>query len=139
MATADLAGNRAPGISRFRQFPVAWRFAVRNQTRNRLAWLLLTAFVPVWYLLLEAMTGHKPLSFRLYATGRFLTVGNPLANKPLLEWFPSFGPTQFAIGVSLAHTTIWPDLATGLAWPAAFTTAGLVIFRARTRNRNHAS
>ena len=23
-------------------------------------------------------------------------LGNPLANKPVLQWFPSFGPTQFA-------------------------------------------
>ena len=25
-------------------------------------------------------------------------LGNPIANKPILEWFPSFGPMQFAAG-----------------------------------------
>ena len=58
----------------FRQFPVAWRFALRNQTRNRLAWLLLIGFVPVWYELMLGIAGHTPLTFRLYATGRVLTV-----------------------------------------------------------------
>jgi ABC-2 type transport system permease protein len=264
---ADLAAPSAPVTAHtvYRQFPVAWRFSVRNQTRNRLAFLLLTGFVPVWYLLLEAMTGHKPLTFKLFATGRLVTVdgghltlitaglnavtiitgfavfaairrtlafdkrlvsagyrqailvtaktlavavvaagiagytalvllafwqpslggwaaiwaaftvialaygafglllgvlvasdlegffliimgglmdtflqnplGNPLANKPLLEWFPSFGPTQFAIGASLGRAVLWQDLALGLAWPAAFAAAGLVIFRHRTRSR----
>lgn len=269
MPTADLAAGPATAPvtthAAFRQFPTAWRFAVRNQTRNRLAFLLLVGFVPAWYLLLEAMTGHKPLTFKLFSAGRFVTVdgghltlitaglnaitiivgfavfaairrtltfdkrlvfagyrqatmitaktlavamvsagvaaytalvlltfwqpgpggwaaiwaaftvialaygafglllgvlvtsdlagffliimgglmdtflqnplGNPLANNPLLEWFPSFGPTQFAIGVSLGHTLPWQDLATGLAWPTAFATAGLIIFRIRTRNR----
>ena len=47
---ADLASGPAAAASAaspaFRQFPVAWRFALRNQSRNRLAWLLLVAFVP---------------------------------------------------------------------------------------------
>ncbi|WP_269144824.1 hypothetical protein [Streptomyces luteolifulvus] len=30
------------------QFPTALRFSVRDQTRNRLAGLLLVLFVPVW-------------------------------------------------------------------------------------------
>ena len=269
MPAADLATGPAPAVVppsvAYRQFGTAWRFAVRNQTRNRLAFLLLIGFVPVWYLLLEAMTGHKPLTFKLFSAGRFVTVdgghltlitaglnavtiiagfaifaairrtlafdrrlvfagyrqatlitaktlaiavvaagvagytalvllafwrpalagwaaiwaaftvialaygafglllgvlvasdlegffliimgglmdtflqnplGNPLANKPLLEWFPSFGPTQFAIGASLGHVILWQDLVIGLAWPAAFTAVGLVIFRLRTRSR----
>ena len=254
-----------PAAPAFRQFPVAWRFALRNQSRNRLAWLLLVAFVPAWYLLMLAITGHTPLTFRLFATGRALTVdgghltlisaglnsvtiivgfaifaavrrtlsfdkrlifagyrqvtliaakagaiaivaaavaaftslvllafwrpglagwlailaaftvialgygafglflgvlvrndlegffliimgglmdaflqnplGNPLANKPVLEWFPSFGPTQFAVGGSFGHTALWGHLALGLAWPAAFAVAGLAIFWIRTRIR----
>jgi hypothetical protein len=263
----DLTASPAPAYARaaYQQFPTAWRFAVRNQTRNRLAFMLLVAFVPAWYLLLEAMTGHKPLTFRLFSAGQLVTVdgghltlitaglnavtiivgfavfaairrtlafdkrlvfagyrqatlitaktlavavvaagvagytalvllafwqpglagwaaiwaaytvialaygafglllgvlvtsdlegffliimgglmdtslqnplGNPLANKPLLEWFPSFGPTQFAIGASLGRTLLWQDLAAGLAWPAAFAAAGLIIFRLRTRSR----
>ena len=62
-------------------------------------------------------------------------LGNPLANKPVLEWFPSFGPMQFAVGGAFGHTALWGHLALGLAWAAAFSTVGLVIFRVRTRNR----
>ena len=32
------------------------------------------AFVPAWYLLMLAIVGHKPLTFRLVATGQILTV-----------------------------------------------------------------
>jgi ABC-2 type transport system permease protein len=252
MPAADLAPNPAPpavpaSTPAFRQFPVAWRFALRNQARNRLAWLLLIAFVPVRYELMADIAGHTPLTFKLYATGRVLTVdgghltlitaglnavtmivgfavfaairrtlafdkrlvfagyrqatlitaktlaiavvaaavagytslvllafwraglagwaavaagftvialaygafglllgvlvrndlegffliimgslmdtflqnplGNPLANKPVLEWFPSFGPTQFAVAGSLGHTALRDHLALGLAWP----------------------
>jgi len=62
-------------------------------------------------------------------------LGNPIANKPVLAWFPSFGPTQFAAAGSLGHTALWGHLALGLAWPAAFAAAGLFIFRIRTRSR----
>jgi ABC-2 type transport system permease protein len=31
-------------------------------------------------------------------------LGNPIANKPILERFPSFGPMQFAVGGSFGHT-----------------------------------
>jgi len=267
MPAAELAAQAPPASTpvAFRQFGVAWRFAVRNQSRNRLAFLLLVAFVPAWYLVMEAMTGHKPLTFKLFATGHLVTVdggqltlitaglnavtiivgftvfaairrtlafdrrlvfagyrqatliiaktlavavvaagvagytalvllafwrpglrgwvaiwaaftvialaygafglllgvlvandlegffliimgglmdtflqnplGNPLANKPLLEWFPSFGPTQFAIGASLGRAVLWQDLVVGLAWPAVFAAVGLVVFRIRTRSR----
>lgn len=273
MPAADLVPRPAapavpPAAAVFRQFPVAWRFALRNQTRNRLAWLLLTGFVPVWYELMLGIAGHTPLTFRLYATGRLLTVdsghltlitaglnsvtmivgfaifaairrtlafdrrlvyagyrtatliiaktlaiaviaagvagytalmllafwrpglagwaailaafavialtygalglllgvlvrndlegffliimgglmdtflqnplGNPLASKPVLEWFPSFGPTQFAVAGSLGRTALWGHLALGLAWPAAFAAAGMIIFRIRTRTRTGA-
>ncbi len=271
MSAADLTrpAPPSPGPSRpaFRQFPTAWRFAVRNQTRNRLAGLLLVIFVPVWYLLMLAIAGHQPLAFRLYATGQVLTVdaghlilisaglnsltiivgfavfaairktlafdqrlvfagyrqaslisaktlaiailaaavacytavvllafwrpspagwlaitagftvialtygalglllgvlvkndlegffliimgglmdtflqnplGNPLANKPILEWFPSFGPMQFAVGGSFGHQALWEHLALGLAWAAAFAAGGLIIFQLRTRSRRH--
>lgn len=271
MSAADLArpAPPSPGRSRpaFRQFPTAWRFAVRNQARNRLAGLLLAVFVPVWYLLMLAIAGHQPLRFRLYATGQVLTVdaghltlisaglnsltiivgfavfaairktlafdtrlifagyrqatliaaktlaiaivatavacytagvllafwrpslagwlaivggfavialsygslglllgvlvkndlegffliimgglmdtflqnplGNPLASKPILEWFPSFGPMQFAVGGSFGHQALWGRLALGLAWAAAFAAGGLIIFQVRTRSRRH--
>ena len=273
MPAADLApAAAAPAASAappaFGQFPVAWRFALRNQSRNRLAWLLLVGFVPSWYLLMLGITGHTTLTFRLFATGRVLTVGaghltlitaglnavtiivgfavfaavrrtlafdkrlvvagyrqatlvaakasaiaivaaavaaftslvllafwrpglpgwlaivaaftvialgygafglllgvlvrndlegffliimgglmdtflqnplgNPLANNPVLEWFPSFGPAQFAVGGSLGHTALWGHLALGLAWAAGFAAAGLAMFWFRTRTRTHA-
>ncbi|MEV3933670.1 hypothetical protein [Streptomyces sp. NPDC053728] len=263
MSAPDLLNSRAG----YRQFPTALRFSVRDQTRNRLAGLLLVLFVPAWYLLMSAMAGHEPLSFKLYATGRVLDVdgghltlisaglnsvtmiagfvvfdavrkalafdrrlvfagyrqstligaktlavalvataiaaytalalllfwrpgpggwlailagyttialtygalglflgvlvkrdlegfflivmgglmdtflqnplGNPLANKPVLQWFPSFGPMQFSVGGSFGHTALWGHLALGLLWAVAFATVGLVIFRIRTRSRRH--
>jgi hypothetical protein len=269
MSATDLTQRppTAPRPAAYRQFPTAWRFALRNQARNRLAGLLLVAFVPIWYLLMLAIAGHTPLTFRLFATGQALTVdggrltlisaglnsltmitgfaifaairrtlafdqrlvfagyrqatliaaktsavaviaaavalytalvllafwrpgpagwlaicggfavmaltygaaglllgvlvkgdlegfflivmgglmdtflqnplGNPLANKPILEWFPSFGPMQFAVGGAFAHQALWEHLALGLAWAAAFTTSGLLIFYRRTRSRRH--
>ena len=255
---AQPAGGRPAA---FGQFPTALRFAVRNQTRNRFATLLLIMFVPVWYLLI--MAGHRPLTFRLFATGQILAVdgghltlisaglnavtmivgfavfdairksmtfdrrlvfagyrqttliatkvlaiavvatavagytaavllaywrpgpagwsaifagfgvialtygsfglllgvlvkndlegffliimigltdtflqnplGNPLANKPILQWFPSFAPMQFAVGGSLGHTALWRHLGLGLVWAASFTIAGLAGFCLRTR------
>ena len=73
-AAASPAPAAAPARAAYRQFPVAWRFALRNQTRNRLASCCWSVFVPVWYLLLEAMTGHKPLTFKLFATGQLVSV-----------------------------------------------------------------
>ena len=257
MPAADLAAapDRRARRPAFAQFPTAWRFALRNQTRNRLAGLLLVLFVPAWYLLMAALAGHQTLSFRLFATGQVLTVdarsltlitaglnsltlitgfavfaairrtlafdqrlvfagyrqptliaaktlaiaivaaavaalhrgraagvlapgpgglaGHPgrlrrhrprlrrprpaarrpgqgrpgrllpdhhgLADghlpaeparqpasptSPILEWFPSFGPMQFAAGGAFGHTALWGHLLLGLAWAAAFTAAG---------------
>lgn len=258
-------GPQFPREPAFGQLSTALRFAVRNQTRNRLAAVLLVAFVPTWYALMQAMVGHQSLSFRLFATGRVLTVdggrltlisaglnalslivgfavfdairkalsldrrlvfagyrqltligaktlsiaalalavaayaslvllafwhpepaallailagfaaiavtygalglllgvlvkgdlegffliimgglmdtflqnplGNPLANKPLLEWFPSFGPMQFAVAGGFAHTALWAYLGLGLVWAAGFAVAGLVVFVLKTRTR----
>jgi ABC-2 type transport system permease protein len=252
-----------------RQFPTALVFALRNQARNRLAWILLAAFVPAWYALMVAIVGHEPLDFRLFSTGAMLhvdgrelalvtagmnsltlivgfavfaairralpldrrlvfagyrqslliaakasatvvvaatvalyasvvllafwrpspsawaavlaafalmsleygalglligvlvkgdlegffliimggltdtflqnPVGNPIANKPVLEWFPSFGPMQFAAGGAFGDTWLWGDLALGLAWAAGFAGVALLVFRVRTRVRRHTS
>ncbi|WP_306185349.1 hypothetical protein [Streptomyces sp. MK5] len=261
----------APDTSRhdvlYGQFSTALRFSVRDQTRNRLAGLLLVVFVPVWYLVMDAMASGQVLDFKLYATGKVLHVdgarltlisaglnsvtmiagfvvfdavrkalafdrrlvfagfrqstligaktlaiaavtgaialytalailffwrptvggwfavltgfaaialtygalglllgvlvkrdlegffliimgglmdtflqnplGNPLANKPVLQWFPSFGPMQFAVGGSFGRTALWGHLALGLAWAAVFSIVGLAVFRLRTRNRTH--
>ena len=64
-------------------------------------------------------------------------LGNPLPGQPILEWFPSFGPMQFAVGGAFAHQALRGHLALGLAWAAAFAAGGLVIFQIRTRR--HAS
>lgn len=250
-----------------RQFPTALQFAVRNQTRNRMAWLLLAVFVPAWDLLMVAIVSHKPLTFKLFSSGVVLhadgrelslitagmnsltlivgfavfaatrralpfdrrlvfagyrqavlvaakglatmlvatcvaayaavlllafwrpsitgwaavlagfiviaaeygalglllgvlvkgdlegffviimgsltdtflqnPVGNPIANRPVLQYFPSFGPTQFAAGGAFGHSALWGELALGLAWAAVFLLAGLMVFQRRTRIRRH--
>ena len=248
-----------------RQFPTAVAFALRNQARNRFAWMLLAGFVPAWYVLMAALISHDPLAFRLFSTGTVLhvdgrdlglvtagmnsltlivgfavfaairralpldrrlvfagyrqsllvaakslatvvaggtvalyasvvllvfwrpafagwaavlvafalmaieygalglllgvlvkgdlegffliimggltdtflqnPVGNPVANKPLLQYFPSFGPMQFASGGAFGHTWLWSDLAIGCAWALSFAAVGLVVFQLRTRSR----
>jgi ABC-2 type transport system permease protein len=76
MSVTDLTQRppAPPHVAALGQFPTAWRFALRNQARNRLAALLLVAFVPAWYLLMLAIAGHQSLTFRLVATGQILTV-----------------------------------------------------------------
>ncbi|ARP71060.1 hypothetical protein LK07_16195 [Streptomyces pluripotens] len=263
MSASEAAEPHVP----YEQFPTALRFSVRDETRNRLAGLLLILFVPAWYLLMDAMASGETLDFKLYATGKVLHVdgghltlitaglnsvtmiagfvvfdavrkalafdrrlvfagyrqstligaktlaitavataialytalailffwrptaggwfavlagftvialtygalglllgvlvkrdlegffliimgammdtflqnplGNPLANKPILEWFPSFGPMQFAAGGAFGDTALWGHLALGLGWAAGFVVVGLAIFRVRTRNRTH--
>lgn len=261
MSASETAGPRP----RYAQFPTALRFSVLDQTRNRLAGLLLVVFVPLWYLVMDAMAAGQDLDFKLYATGRVLHVsgahltlitaglnsvtmiagfvvfdavrkavafdrrlvrsgyrqstligakslaiaavaaaialytalavlpfwrpapsgwlcvlaafavialtygalglllgvlvkrdlegffliimgglmdtflqnplGNPLANKPVLEWFPSFGPMQFAAAGAFGRTALPGHLVLGLVWAAGFTAVGLLVFRARTRGR----
>jgi ABC-2 type transport system permease protein len=250
-----------------RQFPTALAFALRNQARNRLAWMLLAGFVPAWYALMAGLITHKPLDYRLFSTGATLRVdgrhlglitagmnsltlitgfavfaairralpldrrlvfagyrqsrliaaktlatvlvaasiaayaslvlllfwrpgpagwaavlagfavmaieygalglllgvlvkgdlegffliimgglvdtflqnpvGNPVANKPLLAYFPSFGPMQFASGGAFDDTWLAGELALGLAWAAGFALLALAVFRVRTRTRRH--
>ena len=52
----------------------ATRYPLIEQARNRLALGLLIVFLPVWYFLLAATIAHGPATFRLTATGQFLTV-----------------------------------------------------------------
>jgi len=58
-------------------------------------------------------------------------VGNPLANKPLLQFFPSYGPTQFAAADAFDHQALTGMAALSLAWTAAFALLGLVVLRLR--------
>src|ERR1700726_1969352 len=56
------------------QLETAIRLTLAAQVRNRLAWVLLVAFVPVWYLLLGSMISHAGTQFRLRATGADIAV-----------------------------------------------------------------
>jgi hypothetical protein len=58
-------------------------------------------------------------------------VDNPLANKPILEFFPSYGPTQFAAAGAFHHQVLPSMVALSLAWTAAFALLGLVVLRLR--------
>jgi len=249
----------------YRQFPTAVRFSLRNQSRNRLAAILLVIFVPVWYLLMKAMIPDTALSFRVFANasmvrvdGRDLSyitaglnalslivgfavfaavrrtlafdrrlvwagygqatligakslaialvaaavsvyasvvllvywrpsvaawaailagftvialtygafglllgvlvrddlegffliimvglfdtflqnpIGNPLANRPVLRYFPSFGPTQSAVGAAFDRVWLWKYLLLGLLWAGVLAILGLCIFIGKTRVR----
>ncbi len=56
------------------QLETAIRFSLAGQVRNRFAWILLIAFVPVWYLLIGSMITRTPVAFRLAATDATVTV-----------------------------------------------------------------
>jgi ABC-2 type transport system permease protein len=242
-----------------RQLDTAIRLSLAGQVRNRFAWILLVAFIPVWYLLTSSMFAHTGAKFRLQSTGATLVVdghnltlitaglnsitlitgfvvfaavrrarpfdrrlvlsgyrpaalitaktgaalaqavaigayaaaillifwrpagiwtiaasfmlaaatyaalglligvlvrgdlegffliimislidtflqnpvGNPLANKPLLQFFPSYGPTQFAAADAFDHQVLAGMAAVSLAWTAAFALLGLAVLRLR--------
>jgi ABC-2 type transport system permease protein len=241
------------------QLDTAIRLSLAAQVRNRFAWILLVAFVPVWYLLIGSMISHAGVAFRLRATAATVTVDghnltlitaglssitlitgfvvfaavrrslpfdrrlvlsgyrpaaliaaktsaavvqavaigayaaivmlffwrppglwtiavtfmlaaatyaalglligvtvrgdlegffliimvalldtflenpvdNPLANKPILEFFPSYGPTQFAVAGAFHHQALAGMAAVSLAWTAAFALLGLAVLRLR--------
>ena len=52
-------------------------------------------------------------------------VGNPLANKPLLQFFPAYGPTQVAAAGAFGHQVLIGMAALSLAWTAAFTSPSI--------------
>lgn len=242
-----------------RQLDTAIRLSLAGQLRNRFAWILLVAFVPVWYLLIGSMIGHRGIGFRLRATGATLIVDghnltlitaglssitlitgfvvfaaarrsrafdrrlvlsgyrpsaligaktcgalvqavaigayatiimlffwrpagvwavavtfvlaaatyaalglligvlvrgdlegffliimismldtflenpvdNPLANKPILEFFPSYGATQFAVAGAFHHQALASMATVSLAWTTAFALLGLLVLRLR--------
>jgi hypothetical protein len=58
-------------------------------------------------------------------------VDNPLANKPILEFFPSYAPTQFAAAGAFHHQALASMVVLSLAWTAAFALLGLVVLRLR--------
>ena len=58
-------------------------------------------------------------------------VDNPLANKHILEFFPSYAPTQFAAAGAFHHQVLASMAALSLAWTAAFALLGLAVLRLR--------
>ena len=66
-------------------------------------------------------------------TGMSASLPTPaeLANKPLLQFFPSYGPTQFAAADAFDHQVLIGMAALSLAWTAAFALLGLVVLRLR--------
>ena len=66
-------------------------------------------------------------------------VDNPLANKPMLEFFPSYGPTQFAAAGAFHHQVLAGMAAVSLAWTAVFALLGLAVLRLRMPRPTHAA
>ena len=66
-------------------------------------------------------------------------VGNPVANKPLLAYFPSFRPMQVASGDVFGHTWLAGEVALDVAWAAGFALLALAVFRVRTLTRRHST
>lgn len=60
-------------------------------------------------------------------------IGNPTANKSLVEGFPAFGPTQVGVAGGFTHVGAWLHLLIALAWPAALMLLGLAVFTWKTR------
>src|SRR5262249_9778037 len=60
-------------------------------------------------------------------------VENPLANKAFLAAFPSYGPTQVAVGGGFGHGVQSGSIVLALGWCFGFVLAGLAIFWWRTR------
>src|SRR4249920_1967185 len=258
-ATCGTGGSARRRAAMRQQLDTALRLSLAGQLRNRFAWILLVAFVPVWYLLIGSMISHTGIAFRLRATGAtvvvdahnltLITAGlssitlitgfvvfatvrrslpfdrrlvlsgyrpaalitaktggalvqavaigayaaiimlffwrpagvwavavtfmlaaatyaalglligvmvrgdlegffliimvamldtflenpvdNPLANKPILEFFPSYGPTQFAAAGAFHQQALAGMAAVSLAWTAAFALLGPVVLRLR--------
>src|SRR5207247_9667696 len=56
------------------QLDTAIRLSLAGQIRNRFAWILLVAFIPVWYLLIGSMIAHHRVWLSLRATGATVVV-----------------------------------------------------------------
>lgn len=56
------------------QYATAVRFALVDQVRNRMAMVLLVVFVPLWFIVIRAVTTHDLVSFHLRSAGHAITV-----------------------------------------------------------------
>lgn len=66
-------------------------------------------------------------------------VDNPLANKPVLRYFPSYGPTQIVVGGGFTHGFTGYGLGYTVIWIVALALLGLLCFWLRTRAWNAGS
>lgn len=60
--------------SNVRRYFTATRYALLGQARNRMAFMLLIVFVPIWYYLVGLLTLDAPIDFKFRVTGAFLHV-----------------------------------------------------------------
>ncbi len=56
------------------RYLTAARYLLIEHARNRLAIVLLVAFVPIWYLLVSSLVPGSPVDFRFRVTGHFIRV-----------------------------------------------------------------
>lgn len=79
------------------------------------------------------------LIIMLSLTDTFLQnpIGNPTANKAIVDVFPSFGPTQVAVAGGFSHLLPWAYIGIALLWPLGLGLCGLAVFQWRTRIAGH--
>ena len=63
-------------------------------------------------------------------------LGNPVANQPVLRWFPAFAPMQLSVAGGFGLQWNWLYLLYALAWPFGFALLGLLVFYWKTHVRS---
>lgn len=61
---------------------------------------------------------------------------NPVANKPTLRYFPSYGPTQISVGGGFTHAVTGYGLPSTAIWFVGLALLGVICFWLRTRAWN---
>ncbi|HZC07208.1 MAG TPA: hypothetical protein VE338_16355 [Ktedonobacterales bacterium] len=64
---------------------------------------------------------------------------NPLANKPVLRYLPSYGPTQISVGGGFTHAVTGYGLSNTAVWFVGLALLGMICFWLRTRAWNAGS
>jgi len=60
-------------------------------------------------------------------------IGNPAANRAVVEYFPSYLPMQIVVGGAIANRVAWWQLGGSLGWAVGLGVLGLAGFWQRTR------
>lgn len=63
-------------------------------------------------------------------------IGNPVANRAFLRFFPSYGAEQLSTAGGFTHVFAGKELLMSLAWFVGFLLTALIIFSIRTRYQN---